>query len=81
MIARSLLDPSSSLYLKRLARELNALGDGFYCTSLRFTAARYRVGELQGRHINGEGRVCWLQIEPSDVTDAYGRAVCASRTP
>lgn len=80
-MSRPLLDPSSPLYLKRLARELNALGDGFYCTSLRFTAARYRAGDLQGRHLDREGRVSWLRIEPNDVEDAYGRTVSASRAP
>lgn len=83
---KTLLPITAPLYLKRLARELNALPDGFYYDGLRYSAARFSRGTLQGyrpasfvdphdpRKVNP-----WREIG-ADVSDAYGRTVFASRS-
>lgn len=78
-----LLSLDSPLYLKRLARELNALPDGFYYSGHRYTRARFKNGTLEARYIRECGCAAWTAtghggpIQP--FSDAYGRSVCASR--
>lgn len=87
-MSKPLLDTSNPLYLKRLAKELNSLSDGFYNGSLRYTCARYRAGRLQGRRLGAyldprdprNGRAIWNELIPESVNDAYGCNVCASRS-
>jgi hypothetical protein len=83
---KTLLQTDSPKYLRRLARELNTLTDGFYDGSLRFSRARYSAGVLQGyrpasyldpsdpRTVNP-----WRQLDAGRLSDSYGRSVCASR--
>lgn len=79
----ALLALDSPLYLKRLARECNALPDGFYSGAARFTSARVRGDALQGRMLGRTTfvRASWVTLEPADLRDAYGRTVCATRAP
>lgn len=88
----NLLAPTDPRYLRRLVRECNALPDGFYAdhgtlrarfNRTRFTTAGHFTsgGAFQARPI-GDRR--WLTLDPAQIAsigDAYGRNVCASRTP
>jgi hypothetical protein len=87
---KPLLDLNSPTYLRRLARELNALPDGFYHKGQRYNQARVHSMAGEG------GKRCTLSIFRPDpvhvgvsystgitgecvISDAYGRTVCASR--
>jgi hypothetical protein len=78
-----LLDKTDVRYLRRLARELNALPDGFYLVgarcpgNLRCNAASVRMGCLTVRPCGNLG----FRAIPStsEFMDAYGRTVVASR--
>lgn len=80
--AAPLLSTNSPLYVKRLARELNALPDGFYCGVNRYGRARVHKGVLQVRALG-----CSVWETPGEraaffgFSDAYGRSVTASRKP
>lgn len=87
----SLLSLTDPRYVRRLARECNALPDGFYVPSLggqgeqsqacalRCNRARLKGDTLEARVIGG----LWLPIShlTDQLIDAYGRSVTASRTP
>jgi hypothetical protein len=85
-----LISTDSSLYLRRLARELNSQSDGFYisATGTRCTCARYSKGVLQIKRLAHyldprdarNGRAVWFDAEGMTFTDTYGRAICASRS-
>jgi len=89
---KPLLSLDSPLYLKRLARELNGLADGFYADgnvsiaggapipyAMRFSGARLRAGKLEGKAMGFDD--LWIDLTGNDtMRDAYGRAVCASRS-
>ena len=86
-----LISTDSPLYLKRLTRELNSLGDGFYSNGIRYSAARIRAGQIQGYRLaayldpqdpRAESHNPWKNIDTqSPLSDAYGRTVSASRSP
>lgn len=81
---KPLLETTAPLYLKRLARELNSLPDGFYLVgtgslgNARCNRAAYRAGFLQVIPC-GNRRFRAIPAD-SEFIDAYGRSVCASRT-
>jgi hypothetical protein len=76
---KPLIAYDSSLYLKRMVRELNAIPDGFYTSNgTRCNRARLFFGDLlQVRKIGGG----WKTPPDHRFCDAYGRDVYASRTP
>lgn len=78
-----LLSTNSPLYLKRLARELNGLIDGFYADHgtlrARFSRARYSKGKLEAKPLGCHRG--WIDLtDKQDITDAYGKPASASRT-
>lgn len=75
---KSLLPLTAPKYLRRLARELNALPDGFYYDSTRCNRARFSAGLLLVRPLGNRG----FRALPQDTSfrDAHGRAICASRS-
>jgi hypothetical protein len=79
---KPLLSDSAPLYLKRLARELNSLPDGFYLQAtggnVRCMRAVYRKGHLSVIPC-GETAFRYV-LAGSEFTDAYGRTVVASRS-
>lgn len=82
--ARPLLHDDHPVYLKRFARELNALEDGFYLSSgARYSTIRYREGRLQVyAPLPGDGPRAWYDVKVGETfRDAYGRNVTASRAP
>ncbi len=82
---KTLIALDSPIYLRRMARELNALEDGFYYDGQRFNRARYSGGWLSisrphedgdPNHTAGTGvKNCAHAV----FSDAYGRTVSASR--
>jgi hypothetical protein len=73
----SLIETTSPLYVKRLARELNGLEHGFYASNgLRFSQARVRNGSLELR-MPVEGN--WIASPDMSFCDTYGRSIVASR--
>ncbi len=85
---KPLLPLTDPRYLRRLVRACNALPDGFYSGGQRYTRARFSAGRLQTRRVASyldphdprNGRTVWVTVDPATLGDAYGRAVCASRT-
>lgn len=82
---KTLIAKNSLLYLRRMAKELSALPDGFYYDGNRYNRARYASGHLSisrphedgdPNHTAGTG---FNNMENVTITDAYGRVVCASR--
>ena len=78
---KPLLDITSPKYLRRLAKELRSLPDGFYYGETRFNGAKFSDGRLvfrrvgdKFRHVPALGVVAWPR-------DAYGQEVHASRKP
>jgi hypothetical protein len=81
----------SPTYLRRMARELNALPDGFYHNGQRWTRASvstipcepqsamlkiHRPSEFNHNATKSTG---FANLENVVFSDAYGRTVCASR--
>lgn len=83
----NLLPTTDPRYLRRLVRECNALGDGFYSGGQRYSAARFSRGKLQGYRPGAflePGDPRGAKVKPwrdlsGELSDAYGRAICASR--
>jgi len=83
---KPLLLTSSALYLRRLARELNSLPDGFYLVGAGFAAGNLRcrhaaVSKDGFLHVLPNGDAQFRVVSPtSKFVDAYGRSVVASRS-
>lgn len=84
----NLLPLTSPLYLRRLARECNALPDGFYADGVRYSRARLSRGAFQGYRpasfvepgdLRGASVNPWRDLSGENLSDAYGRTVTASR--
>lgn len=87
---KPLLQTNDPRYLRRLVRECNGLTDGFYAGGLRYGRARLASGRLQvrrpvsyvdpndPRYQTGPQYV-WNDVDAENLSDAYGRTVCASR--
>lgn len=84
----ALLSIDSPKYLRRLVRELNSRSDGFYSGGQRYTLAALRAGVLKGRRLGRyldprdprNNLEIWVEIDPANLSDAYVRTICASRT-
>jgi hypothetical protein len=83
--AKPLLSFDSPTYLRRMARELNGLSDGFYHNGERYSRARFTAGQLvlvgqtfEWNH-NKRRTVWFSNLVNVVISDAYGRTVCASR--
>lgn len=82
---KTLLPLNHPTYLRRLARELNALPDGFYQDGTRYSRARFTAGSLVavGETLewnHRKRRTAWFSTHDGiTFSDAYGRSVCASR--
>ncbi len=84
----SLISTDSPLYLKRLAKELNSLPDGFYLaqTGLRYSQAKFSKGILQVKRLTAyldpqdpRTGANWFDASGMTFTDAYGRSVTVTR--
>lgn len=78
----TLIETNSPLYLKRLVRELNNLVDGFYASPVTLThrfATRCNRARLHKGQIQVKGCADWFVPLDHNFSDAYGRAVVASR--
>ena len=77
---KTLLDTSSPKYLRRLAKVLRELPDGFYYGETRFNGAKFADGRLMFRAIGEKG---WHapSFTLGGPRDAYGMEVVASRKP
>jgi hypothetical protein len=79
------LETNSPTYLRRMARELNALPDGFYHGGERYSRARFTAGQLVlvGETLewnHNKRRTAWFSnLDNVVISDAYGRTVHASR--
>lgn len=74
-----LLPSNHPTYLRRLVRELNAQGDGFYYRGSRCNRARLSKGDLQIRQLSISSWVS-VVLSPEPVfVDAHGRSITASR--
>lgn len=84
---KPLLPLNSPTYLRRLARELNALPDGFYHGGERYSSAKTVRGQLVlvGETLDwnhNKRRTAWFSdMTGNTISDAYGRNVVASRKP
>ncbi len=93
---KTLLPFTSPTYLRRLAKELNALPDGFYHEGTRYNRASvsscgtygggpymFRISRQadDGNPHNTQSRGLAGDGEKLVFSDAYGRSVCASRHP
>ncbi len=90
---KTLLPLNHATYLRRLARELNALPDGFYQGGKRWNRARCVGMPCEGREnvmlqisrpsddgdANSTESTGFSTHEGVEFSDAYGRSVCASR--
>lgn len=89
---KPLLALNSPTYLRRMARELNALPDGFYHDGKRWNAARCSSmpgegGKFVTLHIsrpsefnhNARHSTAFSDLSAVTFSDAYGRTVTASR--
>lgn len=80
---KPLLATNCPLYLKRLARELNALEAGFYADHgtlrARFSRSRYSKGKLEAKPLGCARGWIELTDKTESISDAYGRSVYASR--
>lgn len=82
---KTLLPLNHPTYLRRLARELNSLPDGFYQGGTRYNRARFTLGSLvvigETLEWNHRKRRTAMFSDTAGITfsDAYGRSVCASR--
>ena len=78
---KPLIDESSALYLKRLARELNSNFDGFYASvatfSVRCNRARYSKGKIEVHSFAVTPE--WFTPAHNNFIDVYSRPICASR--
>lgn len=90
MSRKPLLELTSATYLRRLAKELNALTDGFYFDGIRYTRASVSVFKevpmirftrtiySDSKRTETESR--GVTGKDLSVTDVYGREVCARRS-
>jgi len=86
---KALIEITSVKYMRRMVRELNSLENGFYArmpgltVHRRYNVARFHAGMLQSKRISEDLGVIWDDITPQieNITDAFGRNVCASRKP
>ncbi len=80
---KKLIEVNSTLYLKRLVRELNQKGneDGFYAPVatfvLRCSKARLKDGVLQCHSFAASPY--WFVPSSHNFKDVYSRDICASR--
>lgn len=78
---KALLEYTSPLYLKRLARVLNGTEHGFYASvgtmRLRCNQARFRRGVLECHSLSSSP--AWFVPSNHAFEDVYGRGIGASR--
>lgn len=89
---RPLLPTNALTYLRRLVKELHSLPDGFYYNGVRYTRASatatrffgqdgHQTGILTVSRRLGDGTTESTSANPEQLSDVYGRNVCATRAP
>lgn len=73
---KPLISTDSSLYKKRLVRELNGMFDGFYHQGVRCNRAKYVNNKIWIRKIGG---YAFYDVVDDYFVDCYGRSIVASQ--